>query len=168
MGWQLLAVLSLMAALSVLSSHPARADSKVELDDAGKVVDTEDTGGGMPSSNPRVSPILAAHPGQFVVICVAGCDGKPHAVDILPRPVGARVGGFVPSTAKMGNETYGPPRPTALADKNAGTADDVLCLAGCISRPGQVVQRISDLPPPARAAPRASREKPYVPLGPAP
>ncbi len=138
-----------MVALSFLSSLTARAESKGELDEGGAVLDSDDTGGGMPSSNPRVHPILAAHPDQFVVICVAGCDGKPRAVQILPRPgaVTARAGGYVPSMAKMGKESYGPAR----AGRTASEADDVICLAGCIGRPGQVVQRISDLPPPRRA-----------------
>jgi hypothetical protein len=148
----LLAALSLMVALNFLSSLNARAESKVEVDEGGALLDSDDTGGGMPSSNPRVHPILAAHPDQFVVICVAGCDGKPHAVQILPRSgaVTARAGGYVPSMGKMGKESYGPPRP-AHAGGTASEANDVVCLAGCIGRPGQVVERITDLPPPRRA-----------------
>jgi len=157
LGWIFVAALSLMAALCVLSSTGARAESKVELDQGGPVVDREDTGDGMPSSNPRVRSILAAHPGQYVVICVAGCNGKPHAVQILPRPVTERAGGYLPSMAKMGREAYGPPRPAALTGKSAVQANDVVCVAGCIGRPGQVVQRVSGLPPPTRS--KASNKK---------
>jgi hypothetical protein len=153
-----------MAALSLFSSLAARAEGKVGLDEGGTVVDADDAGGGMSSSNPRVQPILAAHPARYVVICVAGCDGKPQAVQVLPRPVTARVGGFLPSTAKMGNETYGPPRPATLADKTASTQNDVVCLAGCSGRPGQVVDRIADLPPPRKAVPKARKDKRNEPL----
>lgn len=136
--------------MALLYAFPALAAGEVAVDEGGVVVDVE-AGGGMPSSNPRVRPILAAHPGQYVVICVAGCDGKSRAVQVLPGPVTARVGGFVPSTAKMGNEIYGPPRPAALAGKATAQANDVVCVAGCIGRPGQVVQRMSGLPPPQGA-----------------
>jgi hypothetical protein len=47
----------------------------------------------------------------------------------------------------MAHEVYGPPRPAALAGKTAPQANDVVCVAGCTGRPGQVVQRISGLPP---------------------
>jgi hypothetical protein len=162
--WYLLSALGLMATFVLLSAHPARAAGEVEIDEGGAVVDAEATGGGMPSSNPRVRPILAAHPGQSVVICVAGCDGKPRAVQVLAGPVTARVGGYLPSMAKMGTEAYGPPSP---AGRQAATQDnDVVCLAGCTGRPGQVLQRVSDLPPikvkPAKR--ERSKEKRDAPL----
>jgi hypothetical protein len=147
LGWWLLSALGLMAALILISAYPARAAGEVTVDEGGTVVDTEDTGGGMPSSNARVRPILAAHPSQYVVICVAGCDGKPRAVQILPRPATARVGGYLPSMAKMGREIYGPPSPSSRGRQSAAQANDVVCLAGCIGRAGQVVQRVSGLPP---------------------
>jgi hypothetical protein len=153
-----------MAVLSLVSSLAARAEGKVDLDEGGRVVDADDAAGGMSSSNPRVKSILAAHPGQYVVVCVAGCNGKPHAVQVLPRPVTARVGEFLPSAAKIGKETYGPPRPAGFADKTAGTENDVLCLAGCSGRPGQVVDRIADLPPPSKAVPKARKDKRNEPL----
>ena len=141
-------VLSLLGLMALLYAFPARAADEVAVDEGGTVVDV-DAGGGMPSSNPRVRPILAAHPGRYVVICVAGCDGKPRAVQVLPGPVTARVGGFVPSIAKLGNQSYGPPRPAGK--EMAAQTNDVVCVAGCVGRPGQVVQRISGLPPPRRA-----------------
>jgi hypothetical protein len=153
--------LALTAALACLLSLNARADDKVTVEAGGRAPETEDTGGGMPSSNPRVRPILAAHPGQLVVVCVAGCDGKPRAVQVLPGPVTARVGGYVPSAGKIDKEVYGPPHPGKLA----GAADaDVVCLAGCTGRPGQVVQRVSDLPPPKRPAAKTAKGKVDLPL----
>lgn len=116
----------------------------------------------MPSSNPRVRPILAAHPGQYVVICVAGCDGKPRAVQILPGPVTAREGGFLPSMAKIGRHAYGPPPPAALAGRSA-LGDDVICMAGCTGKRGQIVQRVSGLPSAAKK--KRSGGKRYEPLG---
>jgi hypothetical protein len=147
-----------MAALACLVSLNARAADKVTVEAGGRAAETEDTGGGMPSSNPRVRPILAAHPGQLVVICVAGCDGKPRAVQILPGPVTARVGAFVPSAAKMGKEVYGPPHPAKLAGQGAAD-NDVICIAGCMGRPGQVLQRVSDLPPRKRPAAKAAKDE---------
>ena len=162
--WQLLSALGLMATFVLLFAHPARAAGEVEVDE-GAVVDTEATGGGMPSSNPRVRPILAAHPGQSVVICVAGCDGKPRAVQVLPGPVTARVGGYLPSMAKMGTEAYGPPSP--VGRQAAAQDNDVVCLAGCAGRPGQVLQRVSDLPPAKvkPTKPRRTEERRNAPLG---
>ena len=112
----------------------------------------------MSNANPRVRSILAAHPNQFVVICVAGCDGKPKAVQVLPRPVERRVGQFVPSAAKMGKPASGPQRSGTAAGSMAATENDVVCLAGCNSKPGQVLQRISGLPAPPKAAPAASQD----------
>jgi len=111
------------------------------------VIDGQDTletygGGGMPSSNPRVKPLLAAHPDQFVVLCVAGCgDNKTKIVQMLPKPVKARTAEFLPSAA-------GPGQARANGRLAADEGDDVVCVAGCTGKPGQVVQRNLDLPPP--------------------
>jgi hypothetical protein len=153
--WLLLSALGLMAALVLLHANHARAAGEVAVDEGGIVVDEEDTGAGMPSSNPRVRPLLAAHPGQYAVICVAGCDGKPRIVQLLPRPVTAREGAFVPSTGEMGKDVYGPPGPSALPRTGVAQDNDVICLAGCLGRPGQVLQRISGLPQPA--TPKATK-----------
>jgi hypothetical protein len=118
----------------------------------------------MPTTNPRVRSILAAHPHQFVVICVAGCDGRPKAVQVLPRPVERRVGQFVPTAAGPAKPAYGPLLPGASRASIAATADDVVCIAGCNSKRGQVVQRISGLPPPPKAVPAANQDAlPRVP-----
>jgi hypothetical protein len=167
-GWWLLSALGLMAALALVSAHPARAEAQaqaeaqagaqaeaeVKVDDGGTVVESDDSGAGMPSSNPRVRPILAAHPGQYVVICVAGCDHKPQAVQVLPRETTVRIGGYAPSMARMGREVQGPPSASQRARQVAAPADDVVCIAGCNRHPGQVVQTLPGLPPSAKPQPK--------------
>jgi hypothetical protein len=143
----------LLAALYLLQPFPARAADDVVLDDGGDALNVSSGGAGMPASNPRVHPILAAHPNQYVVVCVAGCDGKPKAVQILPRPVIGREGGFVPTTGKTGRQPYGPPRPGQSSAAAAAKANEVVCVAGCMGRPGQVLQRVSDLPLPTKVEP---------------
>lgn len=156
----------LLAAAGCLAYAPlARGEDDVTLDQGGDVLDLH-AGGGMPSSNPRVEPILAAYPGQFVVICVAGCDGKPKAVQVLPRPVTARVGHFEPSKAKSDDDVYGPPLPKNLPVAPKQESNDVVCVAGCVGRPGQVVQRLTDLPPPKSRS--KSKDKRNEPLEAAP
>src|SRR5688500_16845720 len=62
-------------------SSPAQAEEMIEDDVADE---SSGSGKGMPASNPRVRGMLAAHPGEFVTICVAGCAGKPSIVQMLP------------------------------------------------------------------------------------
>ncbi len=157
-----LAALCLAAAACLLAPAAARAAGDAVTVGDGEILDLH--GGakvsGMPASNARVKPILAAHPDQLVVICVAGCDGKPKAVQILPRPVAGRTAEYVPSSAKMDQPVYGPPQPGKSAGAVMSDRDDVICVAGCTGRPGQVLQRISGLPPPrAKARSRAAKEK---------
>lgn len=148
----LLSVAGLATALWFANPAPLEAaGDEVAVDDGGTLTDRIGGGRGMPSSSPRVRPILAAHPNQYVVICVAGCDGRPKAVQILPRPTTGRVGAFVPSAAKSGGEVYGPPRP-GQKQRAAVKQNDVVCLAGCVGKPGQVVQHLSGLPPRKRRA----------------
>jgi len=142
-----------------LAPSPLRAAGEVVVDGESGVRDAEGAGGGMASSNPRVKSILAAHPNQNVVVCVAGCGSKPHAVQVLPTMVNGRTGTFVPSAARIGNAVYGPPKPGASARMTASVRDnDVVCIAGCIGRPGKIVQRVPDLPPPAKAARKKSNK----------
>jgi hypothetical protein len=148
LAWLLLSALGLMALLS-LGGNRARAD-EVTLDEGGAIDDVS-VHTGMSASNPRVEPILAAHPGKFVVICVAGCPGKPSAVQVLPGPAAARVGGYVPTMGKMGSTRYGPPRPAKLAAQTAEQDNNVICEAGCPGRAGQIVQRMTGLPPVEKA-----------------
>ncbi len=85
---------------------------------------------GMPASNARVRPILAKHRNQFVVVCVAGCKGQASPVQVLPKPVRKRTGLLVPAAFFGGT----------VAESN-----DVICLAGCDKKAGQVVQRMGGL-----------------------
>lgn len=115
-------------------------------------------GGGMPASNPRVQPFLDAHPDQFVVICVAGCSGpKSKIVELLPRPVKSRTAEFRPSAAGPEDKAKGNGRFAAEE------SDDVVCLAGCSGRPGQVLQRDLDLPPPVVAKPPQEKSSDAAP-----
>jgi hypothetical protein len=123
----------------------------------------DDYGGGMPRSNPRVQSLLAAHPDQFVVLCVAGCNGpKAKILQLLPRPVNARTAEFRPSAA-------GPEGKDKGKGAGANENDDVVCVAGCPGKRGQVLQRDLDLPAPVVPKPpeeQASEEPP--PAEPAP
>jgi hypothetical protein len=142
---------------AVLAEDAVVIDGQNPLDNAG---------GGMPGSNPRVQSILAAHPDQFVVLCVAGCGGKESKiVQILPKPMRARTAEFVPSAAGPEDKAKG--RKGYFA---ADEGDDVVCVAGCAGKPGQVVQRNLDLPPPVLVKPKTSdaRTPPPAPPAPAP
>jgi hypothetical protein len=149
--------------------------SAVLADDA-VVIDGQDAanldnyGGGMRRSNPRVKPFIEAHPDQLVVLCVAGCSGKPRIVQLLARPISTRTAEYQPSAA--GPTGNGKGARNRFAEYEG---DDVVCLAGCSGRPGQVVQRNFDLPPPpvvpkppqeetSEAAPPAPPEKSPEPL----
>jgi hypothetical protein len=126
---------------SVLAEDAVVIDGQDPLDDAD---------GGMPSSNPRVKSTLAAHPDQFVVLCVAGCAGAPtRIVQMLPKPVRARTAEFLPSAAGPEDKAK-----RAMGRFAADEGDDVVCIAGCAGKPGQVVQRNLDLPPRVIAKPK--------------
>jgi len=123
----------------------------------------DDYGGGMPRSNPRVQQLLSAHPDQFVVLCVAGCNGPTSKiVQLLPRPVNARTAEFQPSAAGPEGKRNGS---SAMSE-----SEDVVCVAGCPGKRGQVLQRDLDLPPPAAPKPpqEASDEPPPAEPPPAP
>lgn len=148
-GRALFASLFLAGAAMLLHGPQARAADEMLVDgEGGESIDLGNAPG-MSSRNPRVAGILAAHPNQFVVVCVAGCDGKPRAVQVLPMPEVKRSGEVRPSSADMSKSTYGPPTPGRA---KANESDDVVCLAGCTDRAGQVLQRIADLPPVERRA----------------
>jgi hypothetical protein len=102
-------------------------------------------------------------------LCVAGCSGKPRIVQLLARPVNTRMTEYRPSAA--GPMGKGKGARHRFADYEG---DDVVCLARCSGRPGQVLQRNFDLPPPvvpkppqeetSEAAPPAPPEKKPEPL----
>jgi hypothetical protein len=126
----------------------AAADDIVEGGDV--ISDSAMREPGMPSSNPRVKSLLSAHPNDFVTICVAGCDGKPAVVQMLPKPVEKRVGGMRTTAAGAGRSG---------ATFPAADRDSVICVAGCLGKSGEAVQRLPGLPmPKAAPAPRDMEE----------
>jgi hypothetical protein len=145
--WASLALAAAAIFAAAPSAHAKDVTKDVKVDAGGDALDLH-VGRGMPATNPRVQSILAAHPNEFVTICVAGCDGKSKVVQILPRPVAGRTGEYVQSSAK---DTYGPPQPGKPARQMSDQNNDVICLAGCMGKPGQVLQRVKDLPPPPKA-----------------
>ena len=130
----ILALLSVFFALGVYEMMPSLTPATAE-EAFDEVPDgSMEVGGvgqtGMPASNARVRPILAKHRNQFVVVCVAGCKGQASPVQFLPKPVRKRTGLFVPAAFFGGT----------VAESN-----DVICLAGCDKKAGQVVQRMGGL-----------------------
>ena len=114
---------------------------------------------GMPATNPRVKSILAAHPREFVTICVAGCSGKPSIVQILPMPATDRAGEMRTTAGSMDGSHQG--RPANATGFGAADPNAITCVAGCGGRPGQVLQRLPDLPtqrPPPRKEAEAGNE----------
>jgi hypothetical protein len=140
---------AMLAAVGVGLWHiPAVLAEDATVVDGQDPVDTY--GSGMPSSNPRVKSILASHPDQFVVLCVAGCGDKTaKIVQMLPRPVKARTAEFQPSAAGPEGKAK-----SAKGSFAADESDDVVCVAGCTGKPGQVVQRNLDLPAPIVTKPK--------------
>jgi hypothetical protein len=157
--------IALLALATAAVVAPASAADQVKINEGGAVVDLHPPRG-MAANNPLVKAILAAHPDQFVVICVAGCNGKTRIVQLLPKPVSGRTAENVPSAARMDRGVYGPPRPgETLRTTNLDEDDDVVCMAGCIGRPGKVLQHVNDLSsPPAKVAPKARTEKQTEPF----
>jgi hypothetical protein len=138
----------LASAFLVFAPTPAPAESE-ELVEAGDVVDIGGVSDkGMPATNPRVKALLAAHPGEFVTICVAGCAGRPAIVQALPQPVTGRAAEMRTTAATMGGSKA--PMGFGAADTNT-----VTCVAGCGGPPGQVIQRMDSLPAPPKVAPRS-------------
>jgi hypothetical protein len=137
---------------------PAEAEELIEdgdVDDIGAVGEK-----GMPATNPRVKSLLAAHPREFVTICVAGCRGKPSIVQILPMPATARTGEMRTTAGSMVRSR----RPANAAGFDAADPNAITCVAGCGGRPGQVLQRLPDLPAQRPPAPRKEAEAGNEPL----
>jgi hypothetical protein len=135
------------AGISLWHISAVQAEDAVVVDGQ-DAPDLDNNGPGMPGSNPRVKPFLDAHPDQLVVLCVAGCSGKPKIVQLLPRPVKGRAAEYRPSAASPDDAS-----PDANSRVAGDESNDVVCMAGCSGKPGQVVQRILDLPPPVIANP---------------
>jgi hypothetical protein len=100
---------------------------------------------GMPASNARVKSILAAHPGELLTICVAGC-GKPQIVQALPKPKEIRSGAM--RTTAGGTAPAAPKAAYDSIDRDA-----VICVAGCGGKSDRVVQQMQGLPTPPKTAP---------------
>jgi hypothetical protein len=157
--------IAFLALATAAAVAPAYAADEVTVDEGGAVTDLHPPRG-MAANNPLVKAILAAHPDQFVVICVAGCNGKTRIMQLLPKPVSGRAAENVPSAARMDRGVYGPPPPgETLRTTDLDGDNDVVCMAGCIGRPGKVLQRINDLSsPPVKVAPKVRTEKQTEPL----
>lgn len=138
----------LVGAILLLAAPPGPLEAE-EIVEGGDTVDVANGGRGMPATNPRVKSMVASHPGEFVTACVAGCGGRPSIVQILPGPRQQRLAEMVPTSGRTGRRGGYQANP-----QYAGPgSDDVVCMAGCGGRPGQIVQRIPGLPPlPAPAA----------------
>jgi hypothetical protein len=131
-----------MAGMLLMFASPSSSVIADEVVEGGDAVDVGEGGKGMSASNPRVKPMLEAYPRDFVTVCVAGCAGKPSIVQILPAPRTARSGEMIPTAGKTGGSgrVSSPMYPTV-------GSNDVTCMAGCGGPSGQVLQRVTGLPP---------------------
>lgn len=82
-----------------------------------------------------VAPLLAMHPGSNVVICMAGCSDRPAVVQVIPRKLAE-----VQTRSEM-VPTSGPVTPGDEPADATPPTGDIICLAGCLDKPGQVVHR---------------------------
>jgi len=123
--------------------------------------------GGSDKPDESVGAILARHPDRDIVICLAGCGpgSGPRLVAInrpvrvsaddssaapakpdrpVSRPVGsapAGRGAMAPTSATTGAQSADTTSAGQMSSGQASPPDvgDVVCLAGCIGEPGQVV-----------------------------
>lgn len=154
------AVCLMASAFLVLAPAPSLAEAEELIE--GDVVDEGAGGGkGMAASNPRVKSMIAAHPGEFVTICVAGCDGKPSIVQMLPKPFESRSSEMRTTAGNFGPSGRGLAQP---AGYGPASSDTTTCVAGCGGPPGQVLQRMPLLPPAAKRALRGDAEAGNEPL----
>ena len=98
----------------------------------------------------RVGAILAAHPDRDVLICLAGCgSGGPkivalrqHGVAIAATAMGALPSRELrPSSGEAPRRDTPDPSPGQPAPSALPAVGDVICLAGCVGNPGEVVQQ---------------------------
>lgn len=120
-----LGVYEMMPSLTPATAEEAFDELPVEERDVAGIGQT-----GMPASNARVRPILVKNRNQLVVVCVAGCKGQAKPVQVLPRPARKRSTGLIPA---------------AFSGGTAAQSNDVICMAGCDKKAGQVVQRMQGL-----------------------
>ncbi|MGQ0671398.1 MAG: hypothetical protein ACT4N2_00760 [Hyphomicrobium sp.] len=87
------------------------------------------TSDGISDAHASVAPLLAAHPDRDLILCLAGCGGRASIVAIRLRPSLVEADG-------------GEMVPTASAEASAlPRAGDIVCVAGCVGKPGEVVFR---------------------------
>jgi hypothetical protein len=153
------AVCLMASAFLVLTPAPSPAEAEEMIE--GDVADEGSGGGkGMPASNPRVRSMIAAHPGELVTICIAGCDGKPAIVQMLPKPFESRSGEMRTTAGSFD----GAPGRSSRAGYGPASSDATTCVAGCDGPPGQVLQRMPGLPPAAKRLPRGEADADNEPL----
>lgn len=98
----------------------------------------------------RVGAILAAHPDRDVLICLAGCGGGGPKIVALRHHAAKAVdpaGGATPTAELRTSSGSFALKPAAMTTSAAQpdlaakpAVGDVICLAGCIGEPGEVVQ----------------------------
>ena len=113
----------------------------------------------MPASNPRVK-LHPRRPSRSVrrgLRCRLRRQAAEPCRSCPARSWGAQAA-YVPAKGKMGEKVYGPPAPGGSAAATR-QANDVVCVAGCIGRPGQVLQHMSDLPPPVKVSAEGAAEQ---------
>ncbi len=91
----------------------------------------------------RVGVILAAHPDRDVLICLAGCGGGgPKLVAVRNRPA-AVVAAAIPAQRELkpASATMVAPGGAAISEHAQPPVGDVICIAGCVGAPGEVVQQ---------------------------
>lgn len=91
----------------------------------------------------RVGVIIAAHPDRDVLICLAGCGGGgPKLVAVRNRPA-AIVAAAIPAQRELKpvSATMVAPGGAAISEHAQPPVGDVICIAGCIGAPGEVVQQ---------------------------
>lgn len=81
---------------------------------------------GIPDSDPRIAPILAAHPDRDLILCLAGCGKGISVVEVRRRSqvLAAVTAEMIPASASL---------------QATGSSGDVVCIAGCDGKPGVVV-----------------------------
>ena len=116
----------------------------------------------MPASNPRVKPCSPRTRDEFVTICVAGCAGKPAIVQMLPMPVESRAGEMRTTAGSLD----GPRRPVLRSPPDTARRAPMPRRASpdAAGPPGQVLQRMPGLPPPAKPVPRGEADAGNEPL----
>ncbi len=116
---------------------------------------------GMPASNPRVKSSSPRTRGEFVTICVAGCDGKPSIVQMLPMPIESAHRRDAHDGWKHGRAAQGRRMPAGFTAADSNT---ITCVAGCGGAPGQVLQRMPGSAAAGQPVPRGDADAGNEPL----